>query len=209
MGSLSSLPVGVSVSAGVSVAPAVGAATSGVSPWVTQTEKEAGRGASQEASRFPRAWASFLAHPQEMNSSCFAFLNFPPLPSPLSGWAPNPSLVWLTPKPYNISGGNTSLSKGRHPGTGKLKAEGEPLLRAVFCGFVNSCLGEATEVQQSHVFFFRQLAPLPPSAPTSPPYTQDLPRACGEHLTRFLLFTCGFQNRHFQGLRVKMLLGKG
>lgn len=82
------------------------------------------KGASQEASRFPRAWASFLAHPQEMNSSCFAFLNFLPLPSPLSGWAPNPSLVWLTPKPYNISGGKHHCQKGGIQGLGSWKQRG-------------------------------------------------------------------------------------
>lgn len=42
----------------------------------------------RETSSFPRAGASFLASPQEMSSSCFSFLNLPPLPSLLSSWAP-------------------------------------------------------------------------------------------------------------------------
>lgn len=44
------------MSAGVSVAPAVGAATSGVSPWVTQTEKVPHRRRADFPGPGPPSW---------------------------------------------------------------------------------------------------------------------------------------------------------
>ena len=83
----------VSTSAGTAGAPSVGSRHQWAKSCITQAAEEAGRGlcnSRQETGRFPRVWASFLASPQEMSSSCFSSLNLPPLPIPLSGWFPNP-----------------------------------------------------------------------------------------------------------------------
>ena len=121
----------VSTSAGTAGAPSVGSRHQWAKSCVTQAAEEAGRGLCnrrQETGRFPRVWASFLASPQEMSSSCFSFLNLPPLPIPLSGWVPKPSHLWPAPKSYKIWGRKPASQKGGVQGVGSWKAEEDPLL---------------------------------------------------------------------------------
>ena len=76
----SSLPVGVSLSAGTSAASADGSCPSRSKSLSRTDWKEAGRGCLRGDKQISQGWASSLAGPQEMSSSCFSFFNLPPLP---------------------------------------------------------------------------------------------------------------------------------
>lgn len=97
----------------------------------------------------------------------------PPGP-PSSGWPPS----------HTDPGWKTSLSKGRSLGIGRLKAERGGLLRAGSVHLSVCPLLSYPSLRRVKCACLWPVNPLPPTAPTSAPRTQDLPQACGEHLKK-------------------------